>query len=489
VEKLNSDALAARVSEVTKEWLNPQLETMRLTGESLGSALASLSDELRREMRQTIQEPMREQRSHVIALLQALPKEVFHLCRDATSKSASDTESKLAELRRLLGRSVEQQARQVIELKQSIVDCARRVQKVAEDVMRVSKEGKERKAEMQSLFSDQVPKTVKVAMSDALRDIEREQVHVSAALRGAVESLVKLEGGMVESRGSLSVVQRVVDDSVNRLEALAQQVTVAQTRRACAHTGRGQEGESALFQLLSDRLRTKDGYEVEMCNGVAHQCDIRVKRLNYPEVRIESKAIGSQTGEKVRYRDVAKFQSDLLGLNTHGIFVSLHAGIVGKSDLEVELLSNNKFAVYLANNNYNMDTILDMFQLIYRLDQVLTRADGSTDDPSIRVSPEAAKRIGMYIKDFGSKISAAKNHMKESLSLLSEITLEMIEKVLLGQVVSSVAPVSAAVSVVQTVQNDVGVACQQCGQTFKGQAGLASHMRSKHSVTSARGTE
>ena len=40
-------------------------------------------------------------------------------------------------------------------------------------------------------------------------------------------------------------------------------------------------------------------------------------------------------------------------MNTHGIFVSLHAGIVGKLDLEVELLANNKLA------NSNMDYTID----------------------------------------------------------------------------------------------------------------------------------
>lgn len=118
-------------------------------------------------------------------------------------------------------------------------------------------------------------------------------------------------------------------------------------------------------------------------------------------------------------------------LNNQGIFVSLYTGIVGKGELEQ--LRNGKFAIYLANNNYNIDLIIDMIQLIYKLNSITNQCDDDGIDGNFKISTESMTRIQTYINDFNTKIDTIKAHMRHSMTLLNELTLELIEKVLVGQ--------------------------------------------------------
>jgi hypothetical protein len=84
--------------------------------------------------------------------------------------------------------------------------------------------------------------------------------------------------------------------------------------------------------------------------------------------------------------------------------------------------------------------------------------------------------------------------MKESILLLSELTLEMIEKVLLGQVAIAASVPAEPATVKQTAVSATALApdgtslsCKHCGQLFKGRAGLVSHMRIKRRSQSTNG--
>jgi hypothetical protein len=202
---------------------------------------------------------------------------------------------------------------------------------------------------------------------------------------------------------------------------------------------KGRDGEDLLYDILSTRLKLRDGYTVEKVNGLSHNCDMVVKREKYPSVRIESKAIGQQTGAKVSSRDVEKFQRDLLQVNDHGIFISLYSEISGVSNFEVQQLANGKFAIYLSNvllkseagdGNCDGSVVLEMLQLVYTLDRISMKGDGND---SLVVSIDSMKRVQSYLKDFNNKIQSAKMHLKDTMSILSEIQMDMIEKVLLGQ--------------------------------------------------------
>jgi hypothetical protein len=217
---------------------------------------------------------------------------------------------------------------------------------------------------------------------------------------------------------------------------------------------KGAIGENKLYELLTENLKMREGYHIEQVNGISCSCDIVVRRLNFPTVRIESK---TYTNEKVRYKEVEKFIRDLQQTNDHGIFVSLHTDIVGISNFEVQQLSNGKFAIYLTKNNFDIECIISMIHLIYKITDLT-----SSNDDMITISPEVLNTIQSHLKDYNNKLTTVKNHMRESTRLLSEVQLDIVEKMLMTS--SSVNPSKETLS------------CTKCNKPYKSLAALKKHI-------------
>lgn len=282
----------------------------------------------------------------------------------------------------------------------------------------------------QSRLSDQVkllPDLAKGTLREVMRDLEEQGHKVALAVDQAQQQLRDLHGDVRDSMSSVALIKSGTDD----VRARVDQWNERALKDSCSNQVKGSSGETLLFDLLSEKLLGRDGYVVEQVHGQARSCDMVVKREKHPPVRIESKAHGRGTGEKVRHREVEKFKSDLLDLDNHGIFVSLYSGIVGKGALEIEQLSNGKMAVYIAYQNFEPDIVLDMLHLLYRLDAAMHKdEDGSAR--GLTVSREALARIKAYVQDFSAKIRSIKTHMRESVCLLNELTLDLIENTLMG---------------------------------------------------------
>jgi hypothetical protein len=391
----------------------------RLSAEAVAAQVAaclaeghrSLGDLVREELRRAT-EPMSLRHEQVVATLGLLPGQaaaLVHAARhDADASRALD--ARLHELRARLDDLEAARLRELGDARVQLNDIQRRL----EHALGAGPES----------TGAALRGAVREVVVDAVRDLERESALVRTAVGGAQERLERLQERLSEvlstSHGHTALLQGVSEKLVA-------------DRTAARHSQRvkGQQGESRLFELLSERLTSRDGYALEMVNGQAHSCDICVRRVGHPDVRIESKAHGEQTGEKVRNKEVERFRSDLLGLSAHGIFVSLHSGIVGKGELELEQLSNGKFAFYLSNNNYDVSVIHDVVALVHRLDEVLARHDGD-DGSLIRVRAETMKRCQLHLKDFSGRVASAKTHLREALNLLSELTFDTIERELLG---------------------------------------------------------
>jgi len=144
--------------------------------------------------------------------------------------------------------------------------------------------------------------------------------------------------------------------------------------------------------------------------------------------------------------------------------------------VEVEQLSNGKFAVYLSNNGYDVDQIHDMIRLIYRLHAIVTSQDsGSGSAACFKVTPEAMSRVDLYLKDFADKVRVTRTHLKEAMSLMGELAFDSIERVLKGQVDASSTPVSGAGGGAARLEVGRGGQCGVCKREFKTSSGLARH--------------
>jgi len=314
----------------------------------------------------------------------------------------------------------------------------------------------------------------KVDTSDIMSTIKTMNEHNILNITSKLDQLPHISGKIDDLKNKIDVT-KVIETSVTRnndslvqtlntiknsQDQMANKIETFTTTRTTTRY-KGEEGEKGLINILESKLHVRDGYTIQDVKSIAHSCDIVIKRDGYPDVRVESKAHGKETGENVRVAEVKKFESDLLALNNHGIFVSLYSGICGKGAFEIELLPNNKFAVYLANNNYDGDTITEVLRLIYKLD----RFTSGPDSDNITISTDSMMRIKAYLTDFNRKIDDLKTSLKNSIRILNEITLDLVEKALTGHI--SDEPQTPAIS----------YACAVCGQTCTSKAGLTLHKK------------
>jgi hypothetical protein len=278
-------------------------------------------------------------------------------------------------------------------------------------------------------------------------------------LKSKIDMTKVVEDGLKRRDESLihnvSGVQRTLDQMNSRMESMS---ATRSTNRY-----KGEEGETGLLSVLEHKLPLRDGYTVQEVKSTPHNCDLVVKRTGFPDVRIESKAHGRDTGECVRTAEVKRFETDLMALNNHGIFVSLYSGICGKGPLEIELLPTNKFAVYVSENNYDGDMLKELVNLVYKLDRFVT----GPDVDGVTISTEAMMRVKSHFSDFGVKIGTLKANMKSSLAILNDMSFDMVEKILGGVIVAPPPP----------SQSQELHPCEWCKKECSKASALASHKK------------
>jgi hypothetical protein len=442
VEKLNVEHLGSVVSGAVREWLVAELAEVKDLQSETTDALSELEEHLKGVMQRGVIEPQERRHEHVTSLLAGLPSQVAvmsisatkDLCESQFNAGAANVRDKLAEMRVRLDEGLAKQSREVLETKTGMAQVSVKVQRVLDDVGRMWVDTKERSADQKVTFAGQlsgVQGVVKGVISETIKSLELKSSNLKTLVYGTQQQLVKLERDVCDSMGMLQVLRKSTDDLTGKLDAVGQQLTVSQTKQQNSLRIKGQVGESTIYDMLSERLTHRENYEIEIVNGMAHNCDMNIRRTGYPDVRLESKAIGQGTGEKVRQRDVARFQSDLVGMNSSGIMVSIHSGIVGKGLVDIEVLPNGKFAAYLSHNKYDVDAIEDMVRLIYRLEKLM--ADRTGGDAEVRISSEDIKQLKLYLRDFATKLHSTRTHLKEALALLNEVAFDVVERILSGR--------------------------------------------------------
>ena len=311
----------------------------------------------------------------------------------------------------------------------------------------------------------------KFILNDAIVNMKDILTHQKVDLSDVTRTIVSLnDSNMSHVSSKLDTIPQVlykVDEFKNRsiqaIDQVSQKIDTMSSMRKTNHF-KGEEGENGLIDILENKLPVRDGYTVQNVNNTSHSCDILVQRTGYPDIRIESKAHGRDNGRNVNPSEVRKFESDLLGLRDHGIFVSLYTGISGKAPIEIDLLPTNKFAIYLSNNNFDGDVIREYIYLIYKLDKFTSETDG------LRISSDTIIKIKNVLLDFKNKIENIKTSLKTTIGTLNEMSFDMIDKILTStQTVE--APVHAAVSI-------ANIPCPGCDKMFKSAAAVVSHQRS-----------
>lgn len=442
-EKFNVATIAVQVSNNVKEWMASDLAALKDNGSAHQKSIETLRSSMHELLKTNVTDPMSQRLANLQQVLRTLPNEIVAAWgASPADKTARELlQSKIAELRKRMDDAATFHTAELTYLRATM----QKVQGICKDA------GVQKHMPL-----------VKSAMQDAVKHIERQTTACIEAVKSSQSRIVNMEQQIMGNNASLISLHSTEQLVLKKLDDFAAKTLVNNVKASCDTGVKGRAGEQRLYDELCDKLSAREGYEVEIVSGVAHQCDIAVKRIGFPEIRIESKAHGDSTGEKVRAKEVARFQSDLMSLNMHGIFVSLHSNIVGKGNVEIEQLTNGRFAIYLANNNYDTDQIVDMLRLLYKLDAYTSneKVDG------VRFSNDTLVRVQLILNSLSDKIKMTKTHLKESISLLNDVSMDILERIILSRDDSQSASHS----------------CCHCNKTFSTARGLTMHMSKTHSA-------
>lgn len=279
----------------------------------------------------------------------------------------------------------------------------------------------------------------KLNIGDAIKSIE--------IIKNKIDSDSKSDENNLLSN-KIAVIQHTLESIQTKMD---QKKIIKNTNRY-----KGEKGENDMLIILENILTHRDGYTLINTKSIPHNCDINVKRNGFPDIRLEIKAHGIETKEPVRTCETKRFESDITGLNNHGIFISLFSKICGKASVEIDLLPNKKFAIYISNNNYDGETIKDYINLIYKLDNIIS---SFSSKDNFKLSADSVASIKKHLNDFNNKINTLKTNMKSSIILLNEMSIENIEKLLSGSISNN--------------NNE----CDLCKRFFSTPKGLLNHKR------------
>ena len=303
-------------------------------------------------------------------------------------------------------------------------------------------------------------------LSNLIHNLEQQTSNISYV----VSSIQK---DIHSNSTNVAILKSSHDELKSKIDSLDKQLLAKHTKESNSNSYKGSVAEETLYNLLCNQLMSRHGFTVTKVNGIAHSCDILVQRVDFPDIRIESKAHGQNTGEKVRTSQVEKFEKDLLELDNHGIFVSVFSEITGKGAVEIVQLPNAKFAIYLGKNMFDGGIITDMIYLLYKLDSIMCT---SKRNSNVQISAQSILRIQNIVKTISTKINTVKTSLKDSISVLNSITLEQIEEILKDQFQETheIDDATSAISVLG-VENQ----CKVCGFISKTKNGLVAHTRRK----------
>jgi hypothetical protein len=300
-----------------------------------------------------------------------------------------------------------------------------------------------------------IPSLSKTILNDILKDIETNTLNVKLVVNN-------LHTEMRENNNSILNIRAINEELKNKLDNLTNK-TIKDNN---SNKIKGSYGENEIYNLLSDKLMSRDGYIIEQVNGLSHSCDILIKCKKKPDIRIESKAHGLNNGEKVRQKEVEKFERDLIHTNNHGIFVSLYSNIVGKNSIDLIQLSNGKFAIYLSNNNYNIENIIDSMNIIYKIDSII---QNSSNNDKFIISLETMMKLKSLINDNNTKLNSVKLHLRDSINILNDLTLDMIDKLIINNELKIENKETN-----KEINKEI-LLCNWCNKKYKNISGLKNH--------------
>tara|TARA_Y100000816_G_C26057740_1_gene555171 strand:- start:46 stop:1338 length:1293 start_codon:yes stop_codon:yes gene_type:complete len=237
---------------------------------------------------------------------------------------------------------------------------------------------------------------------------------------------------------------------------------------------KGQEGENKMFDLLDSKLTSRNGYEVIDCHSQPHNLDILIKKSGYNDVRLDVKNHGFDSKDgRIRTTEIKRFEQDVINCSCHGILISLHSKICGKEEIQFDRLPNGKCVIFLSNNQYNVDFIIELLQILQFIDDRLNIHTNSPSDDRLSLSTDTVEKINDILKDSERKIYDLKTKLEQSVKIVSSIKFDLINNLFRCQQLQDTFISQPIIS-----SDPDTITCEFCKKVFKNTKGaLKKHLR------------
>jgi len=168
--------------------------------------------------------------------------------------------------------------------------------------------------------------------------------------------------------------------------------------------------------------------EILNTTGQKSAGDFTLKRSNKPNIMFENK----DYSENVYNSEIVKFIFDAENIKTHGIFLSQHSGIAGKSNYQIDY-HKGLILIYVHNVDYSREKIQLAIDIIDNLSQKLEEFRDE-DNTEMNISKDVLESINTEYQDFALKkdslIGITKEFCKKSILQLEELKFPSLENYL-----------------------------------------------------------
>jgi len=219
-------------------------------------------------------------------------------------------------------------------------------------------------------------------------------------------------------------------------------------------SNKGKISENILEILLSKTFPT---YIIERTSSESHAGDFMLKTNNKPDILIENK----DYDKNVNTDEITKFIRDITENNVCGILVSQNSGISTKNNFEIDFKDNN-ILIYIHNCNYDMDKIQLALDIIYSLNDYISKND---NDENNFINEDTFNNI----KD--EYISFIKNR-NDIISTLN-LSIKNIKKM---DLLSIKHVLEKHDNTLSTITSDT-IICNECNKMFPTKQSLSAHKK------------
>jgi hypothetical protein len=187
---------------------------------------------------------------------------------------------------------------------------------------------------------------------------------------------------------------------------------------------KGDLSENKLLPILNNIFPTDEVIH----NGSgkhSHCCDYSVIRNNNKNILIENKDYNVNIGPD----NIRKFIDDIERNNAHGIFLSQHSGITGKSNYKIDIHKNNVL-VYIHDVNYDSSKIKAAVEMIDRLSDRLCEIDMDENSISKDDLDTINTEFNNFVEAKEDMIKMVSEFQKRIIQSIKQINLSCLEKYL-----------------------------------------------------------